>query len=542
MAKYIFVTGGVLSSLGKGIFSASLAKLLKSYGSNVSLMKIDPYLNCDAGTLNPFEHGEVFVTQDGFECDLDIGNYERYLDVFAKKEQNLMMGSVYKSIIEKERHGDYLGKTIQLIPHATNEIKSRIKQAAKTTNCQILIIEIGGTVGDIESDVVLEAARQMKFEEEAENVSFFHLALVPTITTGEVKTKPIQHSTKSLLSRGITPDFLVARCDKPLTNSAKEKIAVFCNVREENVLHSPTVFSIYQLPYVLAEQQVHSKLSKRMNFELSENSTDKWAPLIEKQKQLSKEKQEVRIAVIGKYATSKDAYMSVFESLEHCAINCNVKLVADLIDSESLEKGKTNLEDYDGILVPGGFGGRGVEGKIQSVKYARENQVPYLGICYGLQIAIIESARNLLNYFDANSTEIDQNTTHPVIDILPEQKSIGNLGGTMRLGGFDVAITPNTLAHSLYHSEKIFKRFRHRYEINPEYVSEFTKSGWIFSGKDPVRTIMKIGELNGHPFFVGTQAHPEFDSRLDNPEPLYLGFVNAAKEYKNKKIKNERQP
>ncbi|MBI3588021.1 CTP synthase [Candidatus Micrarchaeota archaeon] len=530
MSKFVFVTGGVLSSLGKGSFAASLAKLLKEGGVKVSVMKIDPYLNCDAGTLNPFEHGEVFVTRDGFECDLDVGNYERFLNEFAVHEQNLMMGSVYKAVIDKERRGDYLGKTIQLIPHATNEVKARIRSCAKVTGADVLIVEIGGTVGDLESEVVLEAARQMNFEEPPEAVTFVHLALVPTITTGEAKTKPMQHSVKALLARGITPNFLVARADSMLTNPVKEKIALFCNVREENVFTSPTLDSVYELPLTLEKQGVAQRICERMHVKFEDGKLDEWKKLVGRLKELREKGPTVKIGVVGKYATgAKDAYMSVFESLLHAGVHNDVHVDASLIDSEALEKGKANLSEFQGILVPGGFGGRGVEGKIAAVKFARENGVPYLGICYGLQLAVIESGRNLLGFKDANTTENEPDTKHPVIDILPEQKTVTEKGGTMRLGAKQVLVLKGTKAFELYKSEKITKRFRHRYEINPEFVKQFEEAGWVFSGKDPEREIMKIGELKDHPFFMGTQAHPEFDSRLEEPEPLYYGFVKAAK-------------
>ncbi len=528
MAKYVFVTGGVLSSLGKGILASSIAKLLKQGGVKATCMKIDPYLNCDAGTLNPFEHGEVFVTRDGFECDLDVGNYERFLDEFAVKEQNLMMGAVYKTVVEKERRGEYLGKTIQLIPHATNEIKARIRNCARVTGADVLVVELGGTVGDIESEVVLEAAREMNFEEPPQAVTFIHVALAPTITTGEVKTKPMQHSVKALLARGITPNFLVARSDRMISQAIKEKIALFCNVRDENVFCSPTAESIYEVPLLLEKQGINERLSERMGLKDGKPELKEWTGLVESLKD-AKKGPVVKIGVIGKYAVAKDAYMSVFEALSHAGAVAGVFVDAELVDSEAIEKyGAAELSGYHGLLVPGGFGGRGVEGKMMAVRHARENGVPYLGICYGLQLAIIETARNAIGWKDANTTENDEATKHPVIDFLPEQRGISEKGGTMRLGAYDVDVRKGTKAFELYKSEKIVKRFRHRYEINPEFVPDLEKAGWVFSGRDPKREIMKIGELKGHPFFVGTQAHPEFDSRLEAPEPLYLGFVKAA--------------
>jgi CTP synthase len=529
MAKYVFVTGGVLSSLGKGILAASITKLLRQGGVKAVSMKVDPYLNCDAGTLNPFEHGEVFVTRDGFECDLDVGNYERFSNEFAVKEQNLMMGSVYKTVIERERRGEYLGKTIQLIPHATNEVKARIRNCAKATEAEVLVVEIGGTVGDIESEVVLEAARQMNFEEPPEAVTFVHLALVPTITTGEVKTKPMQHSVKSLLARGITPNFIVARSPKMIAEPVKEKLSLFCNVRPENVFCSPDAVTIYEVPMLLEKQGMHERLSERMDLKLRKLDLKEWSGLVDRLKKCAITEKKVRIGVIGKYATSKDTYMSVFEALNHASAHAGVCVEADLVDSEEIEKhGIGALKDYHGILVPGGFGGRGIEGKIAAIQYAREKDVPYLGICYGLQLAIVESARNVLGWKDANSSENDETTKHAVIDLLPEQRSVTEKGGTMRLGAYDVAIVKGTGAHKLYGSEKISKRFRHRYEINPEFIPDLEKAGWVFSGKDPKREIMKVGELTGHAYFMGSQYHPEFDSRLETPEPMFLGFVSAA--------------
>jgi CTP synthase len=520
MAKFVFVTGGVLSSLGKGILSSSIARILKSRGVNANCMKIDVYLNGDAGTLNPFEHGEVFVTQDGFECDLDVGNYERFLNIFAKKEQNLMMGQVYKAVIDKERKGEFLGKTLQMIPHVTNEVKSRIRNTAKVTGAEVLVVEIGGTVGDIESEVVLEAIRQMRFN--GDKVVFVHLALVPTITTGEQKTKPLQHSVKMLLSTGIQPDLIVARSEKMLSKEARNKIAMFCNVSLEEVFCSPTADSIYKIPIILEEQGIQDPIAKKLGLNLKEKDLGEWKELLEK-----KPKAEKTIAVVGKYATTKDTYMSVFEALGHAALNNNVKLNAVLIDSEKVEAGTQSLEGFDAFVVPGGFGERGVEGIIQTIKYARENDVPYLGLCYGLQLAIIESARNVLGWKDAHTTEINPDTKHPVICLLPEQHSVEEKGGTMRLGAYEVKVEKGTLAYELYESEKIFKRFRHRYEINPDLIPDLEKAGWVFSGRDPKREIRKIGELKKHKYFIGTQAHPEFDSRLEKPEPLFDGLIKA---------------
>ncbi|MFH1257333.1 MAG: CTP synthase [Candidatus Micrarchaeota archaeon] len=531
MTKFIFVTGGVLSSLGKGTIVASIGRILKMAGVKVSAMKIDPYLNCDAGTLNPYEHGEVFVTRDGFECDLDLGNYERFLDIFATREQNMMMGSVYKEVVEKERKGEFLGTTIQLIPHATNAIKARIRNAAKVTGADVLVVEIGGTVGDIESDVVFEAARQMRFENgESPSVLFVHLALVPRITTNEHKTKPMQHSVKALLSRGVTPDVLIARSDVMINESIKKKIALMCNVLPDSVFCSPNLDNIYKLPSYLRDQGLRDVIAKKLELKLKKEGKDEWEELINK---WEGSKEERRIAVVGKYAqTTKDTYMSVFEALKHAAVHAGIKAQLDLVNSEDVEKNLIDLKKYHGFLIPGGYGSRGTEGKISVIKYARENNVPLLGICYGLQLSVIEFSRHILGFHGANSTEIDEKTKYPVIDLLPEQKAIDEKGGTMRLGAYDVLINKNTKAHELYKKELsndiIFKRFRHRWEVNPEYVAKLEAAGMVFSGRDPKREIMKVLELPKHKFFMGCQYHPEFDSRLERPEPLYYGFVKAT--------------
>jgi len=525
--KFIFVTGGVLSSLGKGILASSIAKILKHKdGHNVSLMKIDPYLNCDAGTLNPFEHGEVFVTQDGHECDLDLGNYERFLDVFAIKEQNLMMGQVYKSLVEKERKGDYLGKTVQLIPHATNEVKKLIKLSGEKTNCEVLVVEIGGTVGDIESEVVLEAARQMKYED-SENVLFIHLALVPTIITGEEKTKPMQHSVRALQARGITPDLLIARTTNHMSETSKEKLALQCSVREEDIYFSPNVDTIYRLPLTLETQGIDQTICNKFKLPTSNGEKfQEWKALIKKFENC---KDEVDIGVVGKYATSKDAYMSVFEALTHAGVHNNVKVNSHLIDATDVESQKASLKNMDGIVIPGGFGGRAVEGKIKAIQYCRENNKPLLGICYGFQLSIVEIARNVIGWKDANTSEINENTKHPVIDLLPEQKNISDKGATMRLGVKKTLLKPNTVAHSIYKSEVIYKRFRHRWEMNPDYVKDLEDAGVIFSGTDEIGKINKVLELKNHPFLFGVQFHPEFDSRLERPEESFVKLIEASK-------------
>ncbi|NUN11412.1 CTP synthase [Candidatus Micrarchaeota archaeon] len=520
--KFVFITGGVLSSLGKGILSSSIAKLLKQSGVNASILKIDVYLNSDAGTLNPFEHGEVFVTKDGFECDLDVGNYERFLNLYATNEQNFMMGSVYKSVLDKERKGDYLGKTIQLIPHVTEAVKKKIRNSAKKLGCDVLVVEVGGTVGDIESELVLEAIRQMKFEDEC---LFIHLALVPTILTGEQKTKPMQQSVKLLLSRGIVPDAIVARSETPLNADSRKKIALFCNVKQENVFYSPTVESVYELPSVLKKQGFVASIQKLLSLPEHEPDLSEWDSLLNKMKKTTIKK---RIGVVGKYATTKDTYMSVFEALNHACVNNNVKGELVLIDSEEIESGKQSLEGFDALVVPGGFGERGIEGIIKAISYSRENNIPFLGLCYGLQLAVIEFSRNVLKLEDANTTEINPDTKNPVICLLPEQKNVEDKGGTMRLGVKSVKVLQGTKAFEAYESELIEKRFRHRFEVNPEYVDQLEKAGFVFSGRDPNREIQKIGELKKHKFFVGVQYHPEFDSRLEKPEELFNALIKAT--------------
>lgn len=524
MTKFVFVTGGVLSSLGKGILTSSIAKLFKDAGVNASAMKIDPYLNCDAGTLNPFEHGEVFVTQDGFECDMDLGNYERFLDIYAKKEQNLMMGAVYRTILEKERAGAFLGKTLQAIPHVTDEIRKRVRKAAEVVGCDLLVVEIGGTVGDIESEIVLEAARLMKYESPGD-VLFVHLAFLPTIITGEQKTKPIQHSAKALLQRGIVPDILVARGREILNSSAKEKIAVFCNVCKEDIFSSPDVESIYELPLVLSEQGLEKRISEKLGLYCGKTDFSSWRKLIEREKNFSR---QIRVGVVAKYAISKDAYASIFEALHHAGMHHGIKVIGELVDSEKLEKDSSILCCFDAIIVPGGFGSRGTEGKIKAIKYARENNVPFLGICFGFQLAVVEYARSVLGLLDSNSTEINEFTKNPVIDLLPEQKNLSEKGGTMRLGVYSVELKEDSVAHRIYGLKTIQKRFRHRYEANPEYVEMLSEKGLFFSGRDPKRDIMKILELPSHKFFVGVQFHPEFDSRVGNPEPLFRELIKAT--------------
>lgn len=509
-----------MSSLGKGLLASSICHVLRNSSLNAYCMKIDPYLNCDAGTLNPHEHGEVFVTLDGHEGDLDLGNYERFSETNSVKEQNLMMGEVYSSVLSKERRGVFLGKTVQLIPHVTNEIKERIVKAAEKTKADFLVVELGGTVGDIESDLVLEAVRELKYEGKYECL-FIHLALVPTIITGEEKTKPMQHSVKTLLSKGIIPDFIIARSSSPLSEKSREKIGLMCNVPKEYIFSSYDLTNVYLLPRVLKEQGFTDKLLSKLGFSES-HFVDPWNDLLSR-----KTLKNIKIAVVGKYSASgKDAYMSVFEALKHAGYNLNVQVNADLIDSEKLDI--NSLKNYDGILVPGGFGSRGVEGMIEAIHYARTNSKPFLGICYGLQLAVIEVARSL-GMKDANSTEINPDTKYPVIDLLPEQKQITDLGGSMRLGGKKILLKDNTTFMKLYNSKQMVKRFRHRFEVNPDFTGKLNEL-LVFSSTDETGKINKSIELmnSSHPFFIGVQFHPEFDSRVTNPEPLFYNFIKAS--------------
>ncbi len=531
----IFVTGGVFSSLGKGVFASSLARLLKSCDLNVALMKIDPYLNCDAGTLNPFEHGEVFVTRDGKECDLDVGNYERFLGRIAVREQNVMMGSVYSSVIDSERRGEYLGKTLQLIPHVTNEIKKRISDCFKATKCELLVVEIGGTVGDFESDIVLEAIRQLR-DNGDHKALYIHMALVPVIASGEFKTKPLQHSVRQLLSRGIVPDAIVCRSDRKTTREIKEKIALFCPVSANRIFDSHNVVNVYSMPMELDKQAIQQVVFK--HFGLNEKKADltKWHKVVEGLKAASENDCEKKVGIVGKYAgAGNDTYFSVFEAISHAAGSLGTCVSSELIDAEKIEKmNEKDLNDYlkqfNGIIVPGGFGSRGVEGKIKVIKYCRENNAPFFGLCYGFQLAVIEIARNVLKLENANTTEIDWDAKYPVIDLLPEQKKLfeenGKKGGTMRLGAHEVEVKKGSKAFELYGSGKVIERFRHRWEVNPKFIEQLEEV-MVFSGKHPNSEIMQIGELKNHKFFIGTQFHPEFESTPEKPQALFVGFVKS---------------
>ncbi len=517
--KYIVVTGGVLSGLGKGVTTASLGRILKDHGYSVVPIKIDGYVNVDPGTMNPYEHGEVFVLDDGSETDLDLGHYERFLNMDLTGASNITTGAVYQSVIAKERKGEYLGKTVQVIPHVTDEMKRRIRELS----ADVVLIEIGGTIGDIENRVFIEALRQMSRDPD-NDVLFIHLSYVPQILTGEQKTKPTQHSVKELLSLGIQPDIVVGRADQPLEESTKKKIGLFCGVKPDHVLSNHTVEDIYQVSLMFTEQNVANLVIRELGLERKPPYTSKWKQLVERMARPSDD--EVSICIIGKYTGLEDAYMSIKESFKHAGAHCNCRVNVTWVESDDI--GQHDLEQFDGLLVPGGFGGRGVEGKIAAVKYARENGVPFLGICYGLQMAVIEYARHLCGLAKANTTEADPDTPHPVIDLIPEQKSIDEMGATMRLGAYPCAIKKGTLAHRLYKAEEISERHRHRWEVNPDYIGALEEKGLVFSGSYPKRNLMEICELPGHPYFIACQFHPEFKSRLENPSPLFYGLVRAA--------------
>lgn len=532
MPKYIFVTGGVVSSLGKGIATASLGTLLKRRGYSVTTLKFDPYLNVDPGTMNPYQHGEVFVTEDGAETDLDLGHYERFLDENMTRYNNVTSGQVYYNLIKKEREGKFLGKTVQVVPHLTNEIKYCVRRLTKN-GIDIVISEIGGTVGDIESLPFLEAIRQMRLEEGVQNTLFIHTTLVPYIkTAGEIKTKPTQHSVMKLREIGIQPDLLFCRVDRKLTDEARDKIALFTNLPPEFVIEAPDVKSVYEVPVHFMHRGVDRLVLQKLNLIKHPLKFDDWLEMIEKLKSPS---DSLKIALAGKYVHLKDAYKSVFEALDHAATHLHINLLIKLVDTELVEKdGPTkHFSDVQGILIPGGFGYRGVEGKIMTVKFARENLVPYLGLCLGMQVACVEFARNVIGWSDANSTEFDSQTTHPVITILPGQKKIKQMGGTLRLGAYPAHIKKNSLAHRIYGSDLIYERHRHRYEFNPHYKKSFESKGMILSGMSPDNRLVEIVELKNHPFFIGVQFHPEFKSRPLRPHPLFYHFLKSALEFKN---------
>jgi CTP synthase len=525
--KYIVVTGGVLSGLGKGIFTSSLGKLLQSSGFNVIPIKIDPYLNVDAGTMNPIEHGEVFVLDDGSEVDMDLGTYERFLGINLHSENNLTTGKIYQKVIEREREGKYLGKTVQIIPHITNEIQNWFKKVADSHKADMVLIEIGGTVGDIENLIFLEACRQFSLKED---VLFVHCTLVPIISVvGEQKTKPTQQSVQKLREIGIEPDFLFCRSPKFLEPKIKSKLSLFCGVPEENIVSGPDLDNIYRVPLILEEQDVTKKVLKTLNLRSKGRDLKEWNKLVKK---MESPKREVNIAITGKYTELHDSYVSIMESLRSSSGLLGTKLKIKWIETTNIEKGKVRVNDIlkgiDGIIVPGGFGPRGAEGKIECIRYARENRIPFLGLCYGFQLATIEFARNVCGLEKADSTEINPRTSHPVIDLLPEQRKIYKKGGTMRLGGHDVVIKKGSKANKIYSSSKIRERFRHRWEFSPTYRKTIECKGLVFSGHDKSGEIMQILEIPGHPFFMASQFHPEFTTRVLKPNPLFLNFLKAA--------------
>jgi len=529
MTKYIIVSGGVLSGLGKGVTTASLGMLLKSRGLRVTAIKVDPYLNCDAGTMNPYEHGEVFVLDDGSEVDMDLGTYERFLGEDLSSDHNITTGKVYKRVIEKERQGYYLGETVQIIPHVTDEIKTAIQKVVTKTKSDVVIVELGGTVGDIESMPFLEAARQLHQEYGHENVVFVHTTLIPMMSVvGEQKTKPTQHSVKELRAIGIQPDIIVGRCEQPLEDSIKKKIALFCDVPLEAVLSATNQKSIYQVPIFFESQNITNYLLDRLKLEAKQAQFDEWKEFV---RNLIDSESKVKIALVGKYTDLNDSYVSYDEAVIHAAASLNSRAEIKWIEADYYQD--EDLADVDGLIVPVGFGHRGAEGKIKAIHYARTHDLPFLGICYGFQLAVIEYARNALGLSGANSTEFETSPAHPVISLMPEQEGINELGATMRLGSQQVHVTRGSRAYELYGSEDvIYERHRHRYEVNPEYIQQIEDGGMSFTGKSPDGRRMEILELQDHPFFVASQFHPEFKSRPTKPRPLFLGLVQACLELK----------
>ncbi|MFA4888812.1 MAG: CTP synthase [Candidatus Omnitrophota bacterium] len=531
MTKYIFVTGGVISSLGKGITSASIGKILESRGLKVTLMKLDPYINVDPGTMNPYQHGEVYVTEDGAETDLDLGHYERFIHVKMTKFNNVTTGQVYNTVISKERHGDYLGNTIQVIPHITNEIKERIKKVAQVSGADIVIVEIGGTVGDIEGLPFLEAARQFALDVGRENALYVHLTLVPYIKCAEeIKTKPTQHSVGRLREIGIQPDILICRTEKALSNELKEKISLFCNVRKEAVIEARDVDSIYQIPLVFKNQILDEIILSHFKLICKFSDLKDWEDNVVKKALGPKNK--VVIALVGKYTALQDAYKSIYESLIHAGIYNDARVEIRKVDSEEIQKNGAEqiLRGVSGVLVPGGFGYRGIEGKIKAIKFARVNKIPFLGLCLGMQCAVIEFSRNACGLKGANSTEFSPKTKYPVISLLAQQRKIKDLGGTMRLGSYPCKIKKKTLAFKIYGKALVHERHRHRYEFNNKYKKLLEKKGMRFCGVFLKKNLVEIIELKGHPFFIAVQFHPEFISKPDRPAPLFREFIRAALE------------
>ena len=529
--KFIFVTGGVVSSLGKGITCASLGFLLKTRGLKVTIMKMDPYLNVDPGTMSPFQHGEVYVTDDGSETDLDLGHYERFISENMSRMNNVTTGQIYNTVISKERRGDYLGATVQVIPHITDEIKHRVIVLARETAAEVLIVEVGGTVGDIESQPFLEAIRQFCLEAGIGNTCNMHLTLVPFIeSAGEPKTKPTQHSVMRLREIGIQPDFLICRSDRHLNKSLKEKIALFCNVRPERVIEAIDVSTIYEVPLRFADQQLDDKVMSLMNLKTEPADLNQLQNIVKK---IKEPQSKIKIAICGKYTKLKDAYKSITESFVHAAVVNNTRVILNWVDSEEVEKDgpEKYFSDVCGILIPGGFGNRGIEGKLKAIQYSRENKVPFFGICLGLQCAVIEFARNRCNLKDANSLEFDPATPYPVIHIMESQKNIKEMGGTMRLGAYPCVLKDQTRVFQAYQANYISERHRHRYEVNNDFRRILQEHGMILSGLSPDGNLVEMIELENHPYFVGCQFHPELKSRITQPHPLFVSFVKAALEY-----------
>ena len=532
--KYIFVTGGVTSSLGKGIISASLAKLLQARGYHVTIQKLDPYINVDPGTLNPYEHGECYVTDDGAETDLDLGHYERFLGVPTSQANNVTTGRIYQSVINKERKGDYLGKTVQVIPHITDEIKRRIKILGSRHNYDVVITEIGGTVGDIESLPYIESVRQLKWELGSGNAVVIHLTLVPYLSaSGELKTKPTQHSVKALLEAGVQPDVLVLRTERTLNRDLRKKVALFCNVDQDAVIESIDVDTIYEVPLLMQKESLDMTVLKKLNLPLGNPPELKpWKQFVNK---LKNPTTSVRIALVGKYVELQDSYKSIIESLTHAGSVNETKVELKCIHSETIDQEnlESKLNGYHGIIVAPGFGDRGIEGKIMAAEFARTNKIPYLGICLGMQCAVIEFARNVLGYQDAHSTEMTRMTLHPVIDLMEEQKGVTEKGGTMRLGAYPCNIISGTLAAEVYGETHVKERHRHRYEFNNDYLAEFEKNGMVSSGINPDSGLVEIMEIPSHPWFIGVQFHPEYRSYVLKPHPLFVSFIKASIQYMN---------
>ncbi|MGN7285733.1 CTP synthase [Shouchella rhizosphaerae] len=527
-AKYIFVTGGVVSSLGKGITAASLGRLLKNRGLKVTIQKFDPYINVDPGTMSPYQHGEVFVTDDGAETDLDLGHYERFIDINLSQNSNITTGRVYSTVLKKERRGDYLGGTVQVIPHVTNEIKERVFRAGRETGADVVITEIGGTVGDIESLPFLEAIRQIKSDVGMENVLYLHCTLIPYLkAAGEMKSKPTQHSVKELRSLGIQPNVIVVRTERKVPQDMKDKIALFCDIKKEAVIEAWDADTLYQVPLDLQAQNLDQIVCDHLQLNCPEANMTEWKELVNRVSHLS---EKVRIAIVGKYVELQDAYLSVAEALRHAGYHVDADIDIDWVYAEQVNDENVDelLNIADGILVPGGFGDRGIEGKITAIRYARENKVPFLGICLGMQLASVEFARTVLGLKGANSAEINPQTPYPIIDLLPEQKDVEDLGGTLRLGLYPCKLQEGTAARAAYGEEVVYERHRHRYEFNNEYREQMEKAGFVFSGTSPDGRLVEVIEVTDHPFFVASQFHPEFVSRPTRPQPLFREFVRNA--------------